>query len=246
MNDIFHKAVRELGDDMRNVVHVRDFGVDTARYDWVRLYLRDKQARHEIEVLEEKIRETEALPASREELKAEFNSLLETLKAQKRERIKGALRAAQEHNVPPAVIEPITVHNTPSMLIPFLDLDFTKKEIDSFFAELPEGVTRAKKEERISQCRREIEGLRREIAEELSPPERWIYKPDGKPLPYPRGCRWTAFVDTWRKVAARYNGPVNIEGYSIERDIEMEAYTALGLGDVAKLPPLREPVSGRV
>jgi hypothetical protein len=45
-----------------------------------------------------------------------------------------------------------------------------------------------KEEAKIDECYREIN-------EKFSPKERWLYNNKGEPRPYPRGCKWTRYVD---------------------------------------------------
>jgi len=122
-------------------------------------------------------------------------------------------------------------------------VDLSKSDIDNIFTQLPEGVTQAAIDAEIDKLQKEIIGIETIINNELSPPERWIYRDDGKRIPYPQGCRWTQFVDAWKIIVRRYDGPVNINGSPIDDDREMIAYKALGLDNLQKVgtASLRKP-----
>jgi len=117
----------------------------------------------------------------------------------------------------------------------------TENNIVDIFKRLPEGVKQAEIDMEIHKLQEQIKEQEAVISIELSPPNRWVYRDDGKPYPYPQGCRWTQYVGAWEMVASRFQGPVSVEGDAIKTDSEMTAYVALGLDKIARIEPLRTP-----
>ena len=110
------------------------------------------------------------------------------------------------------------------------------------FSELPDGVKQKDIDETVEQCQKEIQKIEGFLAKELSPQGRWFHRENGDPFPYPKGCRWTPFVEAWRKVSSRFMGEVDIEGYALKTDSEHKAYFLLGLNKEKKIEPLRKPL----
>jgi len=105
---------------------------------------------------------------------------------------------------------------------------------------MPDGIKSGVIDNQIKEIRRRIEELKNKIDTELSPRERWYHRDNGFPEPYPMGCRWTKYVDTWKQIARRFNAPVNINGCVCSPE-ETAAYTALEIGSEMKLTPLSDP-----
>lgn len=176
---------------------------------------------------------------AQDELKAAFLANLEGLKAGRVNILREHLRMAQTHQV-----KTISVANGFSVIgnrYPhFLDYDLAEEEIDSIFSGLEAGVSSGEKAVKISALQGRMDELRSIIEGELSPRERWFYTPSGIPIRYPKGCRWTRFVDAWKEVVSRHTGPVDLDGYKIVKAAAMEAYSLLGLDGVFKKTPLSE------
>ena len=121
-------------------------------------------------------------------------------------------------------------------------IELTKRDIDNIFSQLPEeGVRQVDIDAKIQQMQKDIARAEEVIARELCPPDRWKYNDNGKSISYPQGCQWTQYVNAWKKVASRFDGPVSIEGSAIKSDGEQTAYIALGLNNIGKVTPLRKP-----
>ena len=115
-------------------------------------------------------------------------------------------------------------------------------EMDEIFSELQDGTPQKEIDKTVKQLQGKIVELEKTIEQELSPRERWFFRDDGQPEPYPQGCRWTPFVQTWEKVASRFSGKVDIEGQAITSPNEIAAFGLLELDRVAKRLPLRDPI----
>ncbi len=213
----------------------RLFKLDTVSFAWLDSFLKDRAIRNKIKALQEEIRKTMLSPVNKDELLKMFEAALASIKNDRLAWFMNMLKSSQDRQG--AMVSSNTL--IARQYIPPADL--TKKDIDAIFSMLPEGVKQADIDSRVESIRGEIRQLEKVIAEELSPPGRWVYRDDGKPLPYPQGCRWTQYVTAWEKIAPRYDGPVSVEGSAIESESEMTAYAALGLGKIAKTHPLRRP-----
>lgn len=213
----------------------RLFKLDTVSFAWLDSFLKDRAIRNKIKALQDEIRKTMSLPVHKDELLKMFEAALASIKNDRLTWFLEMLKSSQDRQR--AMINSNTLISR--QYIPPVDL--TKKDIDAIFSMLPEGVKQADIDAKAESIREEIRRLEKVISEELSPPGRWVYRDDGKPLPYPQGCRWTQYVTAWEKIAPRYNGPVSVEGSAIESESEMTAYVALDLGKIAKAYPLRDP-----
>lgn len=214
------------------------YGVDTFKYGWVESYLRDKTIRQEIEKLEKEKWELEKLPIHKDELKRYFEGLLNSIREARKTSIQGLLIDAQKRALS---LEDFHVAIQSRTFSPLALLVFSQKEIDAFFSVLPDGVREKEIQSLVKQKEAQIFELKARIEKELSPQERWFYSDAGIAQRYPSGCRWTLFVNDWKKVASRFIGIVNIEGTLPEREEEKTAYYALGIDKMKKLTSLREP-----
>jgi len=211
------------------------YGVDTQKYDWVESYLRDIKIREEIKRLQGEKSQIEASPIHKEELRKSFEETL----AQAREAWAGQIREiiVNKQRRFLGASDFVTILTAKLKQPPIL----SSKEIDSFFSPLPDGVRQSEIEKSVQGVEDQIKQLRDKIEKELSPQWRWVHFDSGQPMHYPGGCRWTTFVQDWRKVVSRFQGNVNIEGFLCESEEEKVAFFALGLDKVRKVTPLREP-----
>lgn len=221
-----------LGTDA--IVYVRGgFGLDTLKYSWVEDFIRDKTIRTEIERLEQQIREVAGQPRHKDEVQNMFKNWLQQRRMEGVESIKGLLLAVQNR-------ERLFNSDFTKILIEISAVDFTSGITKELFSSMPDGIKSGVIDNRIKEIRRRIEELKNKIDSELSPRERWYHRDNGFPEPYPMGCRWTKFVDTWKQIARRFNAPVNINACVCSPE-EAAAYTALEIGSLMKLPPVRDP-----
>jgi len=218
------------------------FHLDAINYSWVKDYARDQEIRSEIEDLRQKIADTGKLPIHRDELKERFKGSIKQSNEFRMKQIGAQLSSVQnreEHIFSENSIGVRKVLGAP--YLPYL-IDLSPSDLDIIFSELPEGVKQKEIEHTIESCQKRIKELEAIIDKELSPQGRWVHRDDGKPTPYPTGCRWKAFVDTWKKVQSRFDGPVTINGNALKTDAEYKAHAVLMLAKVNKLPPLRKPL----
>lgn len=238
MNEILsgsEKAARVLGNTGGASVKMA-FKIDTINFSWVDAYLRDKAIRNKIQVLQGDIQTALKSPINRDELKTMFTSALAGIESDRLAWFAENLKAVQIRTEAMVNSNILRGRN----YIPPASL--SKKDVDAIFELLPEGVKQADIDADVSRLREEIKRLEGVIADELCPPERWVYRDDGKPYPYPQGCRWTQYVIAWEKVVTRFYGPVSVEGDAIKTDSEMTAYIALGLDKIGRMPPLRTAI----
>ena len=120
-------------------------------------------------------------------------------------------------------------------------INLSSSDIDNIFSQLQDGVQDGKINNTVKKLQYKILELEKIIKDELSPRERWYHRATGLPEPYPKGCRWKSFIEVWKKVAAKFNDKVDVEGYRLKTHKEFEVYGLLGLERLRKLPPLREP-----
>ena len=229
------KAARVLGNTGGAAVKMA-FKIDTINFSWVDAYLRDKAIRNKIQALRDDIQKALKSLINRDELKTMFTSALAGIESDRLAWFVENLKAVQIRT--DAMVSSYILRGR--NYIPPTSL--SKKDVDAIFMQLPEGVKQADIDADVSRLREKIKDLEMVIANELCPPGRWIYRDDGKPEPYPQGCRWTQYVICWEKVVTRFEGPVSAEGDAIKTDSEMTAYVALGLDKVGRMPPLRTPL----
>lgn len=218
------------------------FDLDTRTYAWVKDYVRDQKIREEIKLLQEKIVKTRGLPIHKEELENRFKARVEEINAFRIQQFKDHLASVQirkERLVDELFLESTLING--ARMVPHL-IAFSQKEIDTIFSELQDGARQKDIEKTVTGLEKKISKLQEVLSQELSPRERWYHSDDGLPEPYPEGCRWTAFVEAWKKVVSRFEGKVDIEGSAPGTPEEHEAFGLLGLDRVMKFPPLREPI----
>jgi len=213
------------------------FKIDTSKFAWVESYLRDEALRNKSQALREDIQKVQASPIHRDELKEQFTSALSSIRNAHLQWLVEMLRSVQDRQ------GPLINSNMLQRDAYAHPLKLSKTEVENLFLQLPPGVKQADIDADVKRLKEEITVTEDLIARVLSPPERWIYRDDGKPHPYPQGCRWTQYVTAWKKVVTRFDGPVSMEGLSIESDSEMAAYVALGLNKISRITPVRKPWS---
>jgi len=219
----------------------RLFRLNTIDYLWIKDYRRDQEIRAEIEDLRQKIIEAGKLPIHKDELRARFENQIEQINAFRIRQIVAQLSSVQKREgilYAEVSIGELKVLGAP--YLPYL-INLSSSDIDAVFSEIPEGVKQKSINKTIENCQRRIKELEAIIDEELSPKSRWLHRDNGEPIAYPTGCRWKAFTDVWKKVQARFDAPVNINGSGLKTDAEYMAHGVLKLDKVAKLTPLRKP-----
>jgi hypothetical protein len=218
------------------------FGLDTVNYSWVDDYVRDQGIRAEIEDLQKKITDTEKLPIHKDELKARFTSLIEHINEFRIKQIASQLSSLQKREAP--VYAEFAIGYLRVLDAPYLPyfIKLSESDITAIFSELPEGVKQKEIDSTIENCRKRINELEIVISKELSPQSRWLHHDNGVPISYPKGCRWNAFVEIWKLVQRRFDGPVNINGGRLKTNNEFRAHAALKLDTLSKMPPLRKPL----
>ncbi len=217
-------------------------GLDTKTYDWAKGYSRDKKIREKIDGLQHEIAQTKALPIYKDELRAMFESRVKTINDFRLKQLSAHLASVQQRS------EPLFNENIidgkkflGAWMLPFF-MKFSLEETDIIFADLPEGVRLKDIENTIARCQKEIKELEVVLEKELNPQERWFYHDTGRARPYPKGCRWTLFAETWKKVVAKFEGKVDIEGCQLKTPEEHMAFGLLELEKVPKVLPLREAI----
>ena len=119
-------------------------------------------------------------------------------------------------------------------------LSLTEADIDDIFKRLPEGVTQMEISKRVRKFEKRISEIQAEIDRDLSPKSRWYHTPAGDPEPFPRGDRWSEFVNSWKETASRYTEPVNHEGERLKTEAERTAWKLLEFDKLSKPYILRE------
>jgi len=218
------------------------FRLDTINYSWVKEYRRDQDIRSEIEDLKKKMIDAGKLPIHKDELRAQFESKVKQINEFRIRQISAHLSSVQKREEPfiysEGCIGERRILDAP--YLPYL-IDLSSSDIDAIFSEIAEGVSQKSIDKTTEDCRKRIEELESTIAKELSPKSRWLHRDTAEPLSYPTGCRWKAFSDTWKKIQARFSGPVNINGYGLKTEGEFMAHHVLKIDQVTKLTPLRDP-----
>ncbi len=218
------------------------FKLDTVKYSWVKDYIREMEARHKILQCQDEINKTNKLPAHKGELRELFENSIRSINQTKKNQLIEHLRNVQDKG--DALINEYMINERKyggTLFNPTL-INLNPSDIDEIFSELQEGVSQKEKEKTINSLRNEITEIEKMIADKLSPRERWYYRDNGLPEPYPGGCRWTAFVGVWEKVSAKFKSPVDIEGCALTTKDQFRAHYLLGLENIPKRPPLREPM----
>jgi hypothetical protein len=219
------------------------FGLDVSSYAWVKDYVRDQKTREEIKSLQEKIVETRALPIHRDEIKKMFEARVEQINAFRIRQFRDHLASVQERQTQlfNEGILGSTLQFSGTRMVQNA-ISFSPTEMDEIFSALREGIRQEDIGASVSDLQKEIRKLEEVLSRELSPQSRWFYHDNGMPEPYPGGCRWSLFVDVWKKVVSRFDGKVNIEGHVPETPEEFAAYGLLELDRVPRRTPLGKPI----
>ncbi len=209
--------------DATDVSIKNNYGVDTRSYDWVKDFVRDQKLRKEISDLQNQIKAVQNGPMHKDEVAALFRNGLINIRAGIVEQLKAQALNVQQRRAA------FFSEFHPRSLSPLAFNVLSESEIDDILSVLGEG----KKEQEIADI---VKGLHQEINKrkviietELSPQNRWLHFTSGWPVPYPKGCKWTIFVEDWKKVCVRFKVPVTIEGYLLETAEEHMAYKMLEL-----------------
>ena len=236
----FDHAIREVLASSGQMSFKRRYKLDVVNYSWVKLYVRDQRTRQEIDQLKKKIAEALKSPVDKDELRAMFEAGVEQTRRNFLEYLKANFARAQKHEG--GVIGGLHEYGNISTELPLMAVTLVSpEEITEIVESLPDGVKRKKVEEDVEALKDEITKLLNIIEKELSPKSRWFHNNSGDPLSYPNGCRWTKFVEGWKKVVARFDGKVDIEGCALTTEDEFAAFHMLELASVPKLTPLRQP-----
>ena len=235
----FDRLIKEVLGSGGQVSFKRHYKLDVEKYAWVADFVKDQKLRKEIEQLQEEITKTQLSLIDKKELRGMFEAGIKQTKENFLQLLKDHISKAQRHDEP--VIGGLHAWGVIRSELPLMSLLLISPEdTKSIFADLPEGTKGGDIELTVAAIRAQIEKCNRTIETELSPPERWFFDDQGRPRPYPGGCRWTKFVEGWRKVATRYEGKVTIEGVALSTEDEHAAWYLLELDKIAKLTPLRE------
>lgn len=236
----FDHAIGEVLASSGQMSFKRRYRLDVVNYSWVKDYVRDQRMRREIDQLGKKIAEAQKSLISKNELQAMFEAAINQTRRNFLELVKANLSRAQKSEC--GVVGGLHEYGNISSELPLMAVTLiSKEEIADIIASLPDGVKREKVEKDVEAIRDKIAELNETIEKELSPQDRWIYSDIGNPLPYPAGCRWSKFVEGWRKVVSRFDGKCDIEGCILKTDAEFEAFYLLELENIPKLTPLRKP-----
>jgi hypothetical protein len=217
------------------------FRLDVTTYAWVKDYVRDQDTREEIKRLQEKIVETRALPIHKDELREIFKERIEQINAFRIQQLKDHLAEVQKRQEP--LFTELILDNkkiSGARMLPFF-MNFSPTQIETIFSELLDGVSQKDIEKSVSELQKNILKLEDVLSKELNPKERWFYRDTGIAEPYPNGCRWSLFVNVWKRVLSRFEGEVDIEGYALNTPEEFEAFGLLKLDGVMKITPLTKP-----
>lgn len=224
-----------------NASVISEIGLETRKYAWVEDYLRDTSIRAEIFKAQDEIKGARSSLIHKDELRDQFKASCKKLNEFRIKQLQTLLGEIQAGS--PYPFSELQIGAGRKILgapvLPWF-ISFSEGELDAIFSDLPEGIREKDKQSRIAKCQQTIVDLEETIETELSPQSRWFYKENGNPEPYPRGCRWTLFVETWKRVAARFVGMVDVEGTRLKTDAEHRAFLKLGLDQVEKITPLKE------
>ena len=220
--------VKRVLDSYINVNIKHNYGVDVSRYEWVKDYLRDKKLRGEIKELQSEIAAIQRALMHKDEVASILKDSLKNIKQSVVEQLKVHISEVQQREV-------VIFHGLDMKALPILALNLlSTSEINEILSVLETGKKKQKIEETVKSLINEIANNKKIIDEELSPHERWLYFDSGCLLHYPKGCRWTIFVNDWKKVASYFEGHVDIEGYALETEHEHAAFRMLELDKVYK------------
>ena len=236
----FDHAIREVLASSGQMSFKSVYRLDVSNYSWVKDYVRDQRTRQEIDQLRKEIAEAQNSLIDKIELQKMFEAGVEQTRQNFLEHLKDNFARAQRHEC--GVVGGLHEFGVIKSELPLMAVTLVSpKEIADIVADLPDGIKREKVEKDIEAFKGKIVELNDVIEKDLSPKDRWFYDDRGNPLPYPNGCRWTKFVEGWRRVVSRFDGKVDIEGCALKTDEEFAAYHMLELASVYKLTPLRKP-----
>lgn len=236
----FDRAISEVLRSGGQVSFKRKYRLDVEGYSWVKDFVRDQKIRREIEGLQGEITATQKSLIDRDELRAMFEAGVEQTRRNFLELLKNHLLEAQRRDCP--VIGGLHSFGVISNKFHLMTVSLASSEdIKDIIKALPVGVKRKEVEKTVEGIRKQIAKLNETIDKDLSPQERWFYFDTGKPMPYPGGCRWSKFVEGWKKVLTRFDGKADIEGCALVTEDEFAAFHMLELDKVRKLTPLRKP-----
>jgi hypothetical protein len=212
-------------------------GVDLVNYTWVDTYLKGLKYQEKIKAIRDEIEDIRKFPRAKTEILEELNQIGEWVKALRVAKLgevfslfqSGEITAisphilAQVHIVPNMAIVGRThtaAHDFESLLAADL--------IQEALRDLPEGMTIAEKEAKIASLETKIKSLETKMADECWPDSRKVFGDKGQPRP--GQDRWQEVVDHWRKMAAPYNKPVDLQGFALEQgEPAWEAFRKLGI-----------------
>ena len=217
------------------------FRLDTKNYSWVKDCVRDQKLRSEIKQLRDEITATNALPIRKSELRKMFEDRIKRINESRIQQTVTHLYEVQTREKPLINELMINVMKINGAWFDPVLINLSPSNIDEIFSQLQDGVPHKDIEKTVGQLQEKIVKLEKVIEEELSPRERWFHRDNGMPKPYPQGCRWTPFVEVWKRVVSKFEGKVDIEGCVLKTPEEFEAFGLLELDRVRKQPPLREP-----
>jgi len=218
------------------------FRLDTVDYSWVKDYRRDQELRAEAEELRKKIIDAQKLPIHKDELRVQFEGEIKRINEFRIRQIRGQLSSVQRRENPIYGEFSIGYFRVlDAIYFPYM-INLSPADLDAVFSEMDEGVKQKGIDKTVEDCQKRIKEIETIIEKELSPENRWFYRDDGKPYPYPKGCRWTNFVAVWEGVQSRFDGAVTINGKALKTDAEFMVHAVLKLDKVQKLTPLRKPL----
>lgn len=214
------------------------YKLDLEGYSWLESYLGDQKKRGEIEKFREEIAEVQNSKMDRNELKKSFVEQQEEIKKEFLGLIRGNLSTVQNRlNDLYGVVEHL--EDRIFHLVPLAYL--TDGDIENLFKDLPAGLKEEDVKKKVAETEERIKKLNAEIEKDFSPRDRWVYDGSGEPISYPRGCRWLVFVTDWYRIQQKFTLPVSVEGLLLKDSVEKKAWELLGLDEVVKLQPLKEP-----
>jgi hypothetical protein len=225
-------------------------GVDLDNYSWVDQYLKGLKYQEAIKALKEEIEGVQRFPRAKPEILEALKGIGGQVKARRVAQVGSILAAWQNGEIQSLTPETFALvwvvpegaglsrshtaaHDFDSLLAPGI--------IEAALKELPKGMTAAEKAAKITELKAKIEALEAKLEQECWPESRKVF--DDKAQRDPHADRWQEVVESWGKVAAPYNKPVDLYGRIIEQtDPAWEAFRKLGFrlsGDTAPRPQRR-------
>lgn len=222
-------------------------GIDLVNYSWVDPYLKGLKYQGQIKALKDEIEDTRKFPRAKTEILEELKQIGGQIKALRLARLGEVFSRFQNGEI--SAITPhilaqvhITPHGSIIGLCHTAAHDFaallTDDNIREALQELPDGLTVAEKEARLASLEAKIKSLETKMEEECWPDSRKVFNDKGQQRS--GADRWKEVVDHWRKVAAPYNKPVDLQGWAIGQGSPgWEAFRKLGFpltGDTTPRP----------